>query len=646
MNQTTGRPDVTILIPVYNTARFLPRALDSVLAQTWKNLEVVAVNDASPDNAAEVLADYAARDPRVRIVTCPENGGTLKARLSGLATARGRYLMNLDADDTFDPDCVKTLVEIADRENADVVGFGCRQREENCPLRNARTLEVEKRCLEGPEVFEAMFFRHRYSWSLCFKLIRRELFERAAQEIPPVYAICAEDFYFYTAVSFFAKKFIGTGKIFYNYYTGIGITDVRLMDRAGFTRFGSIFTSLNGVKEFLKRQGAFERCREGFEAREREHFNLIFERWPGRILPEQRSECFRLMTGWYDPAAVVRHLEFCFGTHPETVAAALGRDAFPPPGKQTVRAALEDPRLFWKLLEAKVAGKRFEISAERTFDHLYMGAGIPLHPALARLADCIFTDTPEADLYWRGHGAQTEFQPARPLSWSLPGQPPDTPVEIFVQLNNRENPETVAAAFALFLEHCPQARLMVAARRELRPFILRALQLREIDEAFSFIDAEQPQDPEKPVYRIVWIFQPYLAQAEMPAAWRDFPAVGYEQLQNPAFQPGCGCFPVPSGDPGRLVITTARLLKGETVPAIEDRRTTEQRLTAILAHISAAHGFERPLPHGREQLRLEAAILKRRARNLFFQIARRLLPSESLRWQCANRIRTIFKPRV
>ena len=68
MNQTTGRPDVTILIPVYNTARFLPRALDSVLAQTWKNLEVVAVNDASPDNAAEVLADYAARDPRVRIV--------------------------------------------------------------------------------------------------------------------------------------------------------------------------------------------------------------------------------------------------------------------------------------------------------------------------------------------------------------------------------------------------------------------------------------------------------------------------------------------------------------------------------------------------------------------------------------------------
>ena len=205
MNQTTGRPDVTILIPVYNTARFLPRALDSVLAQTWKNLEVVAVNDASPDNAAEVLADYAARDPRVRIVTCPENGGTLKARLSGLATARGRYLMNLDADDTFDPDCVKTLVEIADRENADVVGFGCRQREENCPLRNARTLEVEKRCLEGPEVFEAMFFRHRYSWSLCFKLIRRELFERAAQEIPPVYAICAEDFYFYTAVSFFAK---------------------------------------------------------------------------------------------------------------------------------------------------------------------------------------------------------------------------------------------------------------------------------------------------------------------------------------------------------------------------------------------------------------------------------------------------------
>ena len=73
----TTRPKVSILIPVYNTARYLPVCMKSVLNQTLKEIEIVAVNDASPDNAAEVLAEYAAKDPRVKVVTHEKNGGIL-----------------------------------------------------------------------------------------------------------------------------------------------------------------------------------------------------------------------------------------------------------------------------------------------------------------------------------------------------------------------------------------------------------------------------------------------------------------------------------------------------------------------------------------------------------------------------------------
>lgn len=119
-------PDITILIPVYKTGALLPRALDNLLAQPHSNIEIVAVNDASPDDAARILADYAARDPRLRIVTHPENRGTLAARLSGIAAARGRYIMCLDADDSLEPETFDRLWKVVRKESPDIIDFGAR----------------------------------------------------------------------------------------------------------------------------------------------------------------------------------------------------------------------------------------------------------------------------------------------------------------------------------------------------------------------------------------------------------------------------------------------------------------------------------------------------------------------------------------
>ena len=81
------QPKVSILIPVYNTACYLPKCLDSVINQTLREIEIIVVNDASPDNAAEVLAGYAAKDDRIKVITHEKNGGILAARLSGIAAA-------------------------------------------------------------------------------------------------------------------------------------------------------------------------------------------------------------------------------------------------------------------------------------------------------------------------------------------------------------------------------------------------------------------------------------------------------------------------------------------------------------------------------------------------------------------------------
>lgn len=93
-------PKISVIIPVYNTAEFLPACLDSCLAQTLYDVEFICVNDGSEDNSASVLDRYARQDKRFRIVE-KKNGGLSSARNAGLCVATGTIVMFLDSDDTF-----------------------------------------------------------------------------------------------------------------------------------------------------------------------------------------------------------------------------------------------------------------------------------------------------------------------------------------------------------------------------------------------------------------------------------------------------------------------------------------------------------------------------------------------------------------
>ena len=313
-------PDITILIPVYKTGALLPRALDNLLAQPHSNIEIVAVNDASPDDAARILADYAARDPRLRIVTHPENRGTLAARLSGIAAARGRYIMCLDADDSLEPETFDRLWKVVRKESPDIIDFGARL---IAGASRPTTRVVPMGRFHGDAVFEKVFVEHFYSWSLCFKLIRADLCRRAAACVPPEYCIVAEDFYFYSVIAFFARSYRAVPQMYYNYYTGIGVSDNFRMDLPGFRRFLSIFTALSGIRSFLVSQGAFDRYGAAFRVREAEHFDYLFERWECRLKRSLQPEGYRMMCDSYDRETVERQLKRYFSGREQQLEFAL-----------------------------------------------------------------------------------------------------------------------------------------------------------------------------------------------------------------------------------------------------------------------------------------------------------------------------------
>lgn len=113
---------VSVVIPVYNSGKFLSQTLDSILTQTLSDIEVLCVDDGSLDSGPEILETYAKKDPRIRLFRLKNSGpGAADARNKGLEEARGKYLSFLDADDLFDPDLLKKAYERAEITGADAV---------------------------------------------------------------------------------------------------------------------------------------------------------------------------------------------------------------------------------------------------------------------------------------------------------------------------------------------------------------------------------------------------------------------------------------------------------------------------------------------------------------------------------------------
>jgi len=123
-DSTPDAPAVTVVVPVYNAAKYLPDVLDSLLSQTFQDFEIVAVDDGSTDGSGDILERYAARDPRMRVLR-QQNAGSGAARNNALTVARGRYIAQQDADDISAPARLEKQAAYLD-EHPDISAVYCR----------------------------------------------------------------------------------------------------------------------------------------------------------------------------------------------------------------------------------------------------------------------------------------------------------------------------------------------------------------------------------------------------------------------------------------------------------------------------------------------------------------------------------------
>ena len=138
----TGKPAVSVIVPVYNVAPYLRRCVDSLLCQTLRDIEIILIDDGSTDGSGQLCDEYAAWDARIRTVH-RENAGLSEARNAGIDLARADYFMFVDSDDWVEPDYCRIPWDIARSQQADLVMFQFRN------LRNGKERKRRYSIAEG-----------------------------------------------------------------------------------------------------------------------------------------------------------------------------------------------------------------------------------------------------------------------------------------------------------------------------------------------------------------------------------------------------------------------------------------------------------------------------------------------------------------
>lgn len=165
---------ISVIVPVYNMERYLRRCVDSILHQTYRNLEVLLVDDGSTDASGAICDEYAAQEERVTAVH-QKNGGLSAARNAGLERAQGTYLCFVDSDDFLDSRMLETLCRDLQEQDADVAVVGFRMFEREEELAPAE-LAVPVQCMTGREAIRSTLVSDElgdFAWN---KLYKWELF--------------------------------------------------------------------------------------------------------------------------------------------------------------------------------------------------------------------------------------------------------------------------------------------------------------------------------------------------------------------------------------------------------------------------------------------------------------------------------------
>lgn len=255
---------ISVIVPIYNVEPFLDNCVETILAQTYRNLEIILVDDGSPDACPDKCDSWAGRDARIKVIH-QENGGLSAARNAGLRETHGEYVLFVDPDDWLELHMIETMLNTAVDQQADIVNCQFvreKSRQSTAPLLSLYAPFV-KNGREGAVLLCEDETVTSHVWR---NLFRREL-------LPPDLfpaGFVFEDLHVMHEIFFKSTKIVFIGDILYHYFVNeFGIVKTQTEKNKG-----DYFLALKKREEFVR-----ENIPEFFQKFRRKHSRMIYSNW-------------------------------------------------------------------------------------------------------------------------------------------------------------------------------------------------------------------------------------------------------------------------------------------------------------------------------------------------------------------------------
>jgi len=269
------RPSISIIVPIWNTEKYLRRCLSSLVNQTKKDIEIVCVNDGSPDNSLGIINEFAAKDLRIKVVD-QINQGVAVARNVGLKNATGIYIMWCDSDDEYVPDMCEKMFNAIETQKVDMVV---------CAM-NVINDNVDSKLGTGVEEYVRLKFsgEHKIDWNLIVhtdvslpsKIMKKSLIDKYGMHFPA--GLHFEDAYFLDQYFTVSKNIFYLDEKLYFYHRNNDSIMSRSFKRKNISL--EYIQIIPRTYEYLKKNDLFEKYNDFFWHRFIQYYAFSYDNAP------------------------------------------------------------------------------------------------------------------------------------------------------------------------------------------------------------------------------------------------------------------------------------------------------------------------------------------------------------------------------
>ena len=307
-------PAISIVVPVYNDEPYLEQCITSLTRQTFRNIEIICVDDCSTDGSYDMLLDFANKDSRIKIIRFDKNSSQSQARKKGVEIAQGEYIMFVDADDYIDTITCRVVYGMAKNSDADIIHFGanvinCSGLPQSEIDSIAKYLTPYNGTIKQDNLLRVCAVEKKICRNLCGKLYKADICKKAFSEIEDGYFSQEEDVYASYVIAFYSQTYKGENHKLYNNCRGRGESGHSQIDLNQFENYCTNVNIVAPLERFLTSNGVIELYQDIIDIRNKAGLDSNWHFWENSLATDDKPAGFDILIKYRGKDIIIQELE-------------------------------------------------------------------------------------------------------------------------------------------------------------------------------------------------------------------------------------------------------------------------------------------------------------------------------------------------